>query len=226
MKVGFYVQHLPGFDRRRDDNAAWWSQYGNVYADVNRDGQIHTTRAIFEDAERDDNDWTIIVQDDGRPFVGWREELDGALAHSPGHLLSLSHFATIGQKCAAAGYAYGAPYNCGPVWAHSRECVRGTVRLLPRIMEINPKYHHADGPPYIWTILAGHPPVFTARALFDHACWQSTLGHGEAKRRPLLTIFDSGPAWDTPGVWRARGTYESKECQAMLAALREEGWEA
>ena len=224
MRVGFYLQTVPGFSRERDKNAAWWLSWGvTLIYDVNRDGPIHTMRDLLKASADAGDDWALILQDDAVPFDGWEEELGPALTHSPGPLLSLSHFASVGERAAAAGFAYGQPGNWGPAWAHRADCVRGTLALYPRIFEINPSYGVADGPAYLWSVLNGHPPVFTARALFDHPPWRSSMGHPTTSaRRPYLTILQDGPAWDTPGVWR-RPTkdFETERTKAMLRTLRE-----
>lgn len=224
MRIGFYLQTVPGFSSQRDVNAACWREYGAlVYEDVNRDGPIHTMRLMLEHAAERDLDWTLILQDDAVPFTGWRDELEGALWHSPSPLLSLSHFASVGQKAAAAGFAYGQPGMWGPAWAHSRSAVLGTLALYPRIFEINPRYRVADGPAYLWARLAEFPPAFTARALFDHPPWRSSMGHPTTSaRRPYLTILNDGPPWDTPGVWqRPSRDFETQATKDMLRRLRE-----
>jgi hypothetical protein len=224
VRVGYYLQTVPGFSRERDENAARWREYGAlIYEDVNRDGPIWTMRDMLEDAAEDGCDWALIMQDDAVPFDGWDQELGPALVHSPGPLLSLSHFASVGEKAAAAGYAYGQPGMWGPAWAHRRDAVLGTLALYPRIFEINPRYSPADGPAYIWSLLAGHPPVFTSRALFDHPPWRSSRGHPTTgARRPYLSILHDGPHWTAPGVWqRPVRDFETEGTKEMLRRLRE-----
>ena len=224
MKIGFYLQTVPGFSAARDANADRWREYGAaIFEDVNRDGPIHTMRLALEHAAEQGVDWALIMQDDAVPFEGWEHELGRALVHSPGPLLSLSHFASVGKKAADAGFAYGEPGMWGPAWAHRREAVLGTLALYPRIFEIDKGYRVADGPAYLWARLEGIAPTFTARALFDHPMWKSSMGHPTTSaRRPYLTILSDGPPWNTPGVWqRPTRDFETEATKTMLRRLRE-----
>lgn len=198
------VMTASGFTASRDLRTQWWLDvYGDrvtVFDDVDRNGVLWNHLRILEDfVASEDEEFTLVVQDDAIPLEGWEEHLEQVMEHATRFPLSLCHFRRHGLKMWERGISFGYATNCvwGQAVVYSREFALEYVQTVRDLYEIDPLTWRKsdDGVIVVHNLLTGNQSSFTTRALFDHAEGHSTLGHLTKGRYPFATIENS------PGPW-------------------------
>jgi hypothetical protein len=227
--ITVHVMTASGIDAKRDENVLWWeTEYAGkvcVHDDVDRNGILWNHREIIKCASQTDDPWVLVVQDDARPIKGWEEHLRFVMETAPTDVVSLSHFSKYGEVLAKKGSAYG--IGAHTVWGQAvlyrQEFLPGYLELVERVYALDPVRFKKwdDGLVGVYNLLHGTQSSLTARALFEHQDWKSTVGNVPGKwRHAALTIADDGPAYNTPSS--ISGTYPNALQKALVAELSAE----
>jgi hypothetical protein len=203
MTFTLHTLHVPGADPARDEIVDIQRQQTGtrvcLHLDPERRGVVPTWLEALDCAARADEEWSVVIQDDALPLLGWQAQLPAAAHHSPSPALGLTHFGTYGAKALAKNR----PYAVGPnlIWGGAVAYHRAILRPLAawsRRQYNDTGFPHDDVLVPAWLMAHSLTTALAARALFDQPVTQSLLGHNTAIRRPSTTIVNTPHlAWST-----------------------------
>jgi hypothetical protein len=201
--------HVPGLSADRDDLVAWYQQMFDevcVHADPDQRGvlwnHLGIVRCMVSESLDTSRGWSLVVQDDARPLDGWEDHLPEVCWNAPAPFVSLGHFSNFGQRLVERGIPFGLGANVvwGQAVLYRHDVVRSYARLVEDVAEMDFERYRKwdDGLPSVHSLLHGTKSCFTARALFEHQDWDSTMGHVKGQwRHARATIGNTplGPRW-------------------------------
>jgi len=183
---------VPGADLKRDNIVNRLRGQADVclHEDPERLGLMQNWLSAARCAQKDNQEWAIILSDDAAPLQGWKEYLPLALKYSPEPFLGLTHFGGYGERAVDKGAAYCiGPYLIwGGACAIRRDQLDGLIEFA--------EFHHARGYKHDDVLICayassqGHQTAMAAHAIFGQPVKASLLNHNTPIRSPYSTIED------------------------------------
>lgn len=203
-----------------------WPGETCLHEDLERQGVLWNHRTISRCMVGDSHRWSLVVQDDVEMLPGALEHLEQVMHYAPHPFVSLSHFATNGEKALAKGAAFAESVHAmwGQANLYGKKIRQAYARYVDDIWEMDAEAYRKwdDGIPAAFNLAYGTKSCITTRALFQHADVKSVLGHNLGHwRHAHATIEQPGPAWNARTVSLGSGARdEHKELARKVQAWR------
>lgn len=208
MKI--HVMTIPGWSDERDGVVDFYrTNYDAcVHEDPERKGVLwnhaNIVKCMLDDEYTGRSSWSLVVQDDVLPLEGWEDHYSQVKMYVPREaaFVSLSHFAGYGKKLVDRGIPFGLGMNniWGQAVMYRQVHLPDYLNFVLDVMSMDYDRYQKwdDGLMSVFNMIYGTKSAYTARALFEHQDWTSTMGHVPGQwRHAYATIANTpiGPGW-------------------------------